>query len=154
MMHGSLGHAQPLQYWSHVPSPVVLMPVVIVVVIEVVIVALASLELELEPSTLSLLDAPSLDDDALLDSLLDDAGSLLAVSPSLLASVVALVVIVVPTVTDVPNVGSSRMSVAHASEIESALAMPSRDDVPTIVAASQTCSALDLEIPRVEQRSQ
>jgi hypothetical protein len=148
--HISLGHAQPMQYWSQVPSPVVLMPVVIVVVM----VELASLapEVELEPSAVSLLDASSLDD-ALLDSpppLLD--GSLLAASPSLLA-LLPLEVIVVPTVIDVPNVGSSRRSVAHASN-ESAPAMPSRADVSTISAASQTSSALDLEIPRVEERSQ
>lgn len=143
-----------MQYWSQVPSPVVLMPVVIVVVIDVVIVALASLapELELDPSALSLLDASPLDD-ALLDSPPLDDGSLLAVSPSLLALVLALVVIVVATVTDVPNVGSSRMSVEHAID-ESANAMPSRDDVPTISRASQTSSALDLEIPRVEERPQ
>ena len=143
-----------MQYWSQVPSPVVLMPVVIVVVIDVVMVALASLapEVEVDSSALSLLVA-SLLDDALLASPPLDAGSLLAVSPSLDALVLALVVIVVPTVTDVPNVGSSRMSAEQAID-ESAKAMPSRDDVPTISRASQTSSALDLEIPRVEERPQ
>jgi hypothetical protein len=147
--HVSLGHAQPMQYWSHVPSPVVLMLVAIVVVM----VAPASPELELEPSALPLLDASPLDDE-LLDSpppLLDC--SLLAVSLSLPALVLALVVIVAPTVTDVPNVGSSRMSVEHATN-ESAAAMPSRDGLPTISRASQTSSGLDLEIPRVEEGSQ
>lgn len=144
-----------MQYWSQVPSPVVLMPVVIVVVIDVVMVVLASLapEVEVDSSALALLVASLLDDPLLASPapLLD--GSLLAVSPSLVALVLALVVIVVPTVTDVPNVGSSRMSVEHATNA-SAAAIPSRDDVPTISRASQTSSGLDLEIPRVEERSQ
>jgi hypothetical protein len=111
IVHMSLGHAHPLQNWSHIWPSVVLMPVVIVVValvlavVDAVVLVLvldssAPPELLLEPE---LLASPPL---------LDASLAVLSLSP--VALLLALVVIVVPTVNDVPNVGSSRVSLPHA----------------------------------------
>ena len=103
----SLGHVQPLQNWSHMSPLVVLMPVVIVVVAVVVAVTVLDPELELDSS------APL--DPELLDPVLDSPPPLLEAALAVLSPVALVLVIVVPTVTDVPKVGSPRVSLLHAT---------------------------------------
>jgi len=142
-----------MQYWSQTSPPIV----VVLVVMFVVIVVLGSLELELEPSTLSpLLDSPLLLDAVLAAPPLLEPSLPTVSSPAPLLSGLAVLLAVdaALVVNDVPKEVSSRVSVEHAIDHESATAIPTRDDVPTIARASPIPSALDLEIPRVEERSQ